>query len=415
MTRSIQAAAKPGWRRPHQVLLTLVALAALSACGGGEDTARVTTVASAGAISFASSIAGQTTAAAPEERKSRLAATAVNGVDANLLLDWAEFKFADLFPKARVKKYPLVYQGKTYSVREYLSGTVTRYLGVTEAGEIYGLGDFTNNALQSYGLLADWAAQVLVDRCGLNSTLCNNPAPAGPLNACTMPAAQFLAAGTRLNATFVVVGDTGSEIVTESIVEGAATFEGQAGTKVKSTSRTSGGAGLPGLPSISISTDTNTYFQAGTGGLTRTLGLDGTTLSGAIVINGQTISPGTTSAIKTVFNPVDINLEFTLAQGQTLTKYTTASNTVAGLTVTVIAGITYTFEAMETITVQGKSYATCRYLESAQDSIGGADTVWYIQGRGVPARTTSVSTSPQGGSQTITIELKSGSFNGQPL
>ena len=209
MTRSIQTAAKPGWRRPHHVLLTLVALAALSACGGGggEDTTRVTTVASAGAISFASSIAGQTMAAAAEERKTRLAATAVNGVDANLLLDWAEFKFADLFPKARVKKYPLVYQGKTYSVREYLSGTVTRYLGVTETGEVYGLGDFTNNNLQSYGLLADWAAQVLVDRCGVNATLCNNPAPAGPLNACTMPAAQFLAAGTRFNATFVVLGD----------------------------------------------------------------------------------------------------------------------------------------------------------------------------------------------------------------
>ncbi len=395
------------WRRVWALLA--VSAAALTACGGGSEDS--STASSQGAMAFASHMANQPAAqASGNDRKVRLAATNVNGVDGNLVLDWAEFKFAELFPRARVRKFPLVYLGNNYSVREYTVGNVVRYLGVTDQGEIYGLGDFTNNVLQQYGVIADWAAQVLADRCGVNATLCSNPPPAGPLNSCSMPASQYLSGGTRFNAVYVSTGATVAETTTESTVQGSGTFDGKTAVRVSGTSSTVSSAG--GL-SFSGTTNTNTWHQSGSGGLLLTLGLEGSTTSGGVVFNGVSIG-GSTTALRTVFNPADSNLEFTLPLGQSLTKYTSSTATVSGLTVTSISGVTHTYEANEDITVQGKTYSTCRYLQTEQDGVG-ATRVWYIRGKGAAARSVISVTTPQGATEVTTIELKSGSINGQPL
>jgi hypothetical protein len=390
--------------------LLAVSAAALTACGGGAEDSTIAS--SQGAMAFASSMANQPAARAlGNDRKVRLAATSVNGVDANLLMDWAEFKFAELLPKARVRKYQLEYLGKNYSVREYTVGNVVRYLGVTDLGEVYGLGDFTNDALQPYGVIADWAAQVLQDRCSVNATLCNNPPPAGPLNSCTMPASQYLSPGNRFNAVYTSSGTVVSETTTESTVEANGTFDGRTGVRVRSTS--SSNSTTQGF-TISVGTNIDSWHQAGNGGLLLTLGSEGSTTSGGVVFNGVTIG-GTTTPLRVVYNPADTNLQFTLGLGQSMTKYTTAVITTAGVPVPLISGINYTYEANEDITVLGRTYATCRYLETAQDGMGGTTRVWYIRGKGAPARTVSTATGPQGTTEVTTIDLKSGSINGQPL
>ena len=395
------------WRRVWALLA--ISAAALTACGGGGEDSSAT--ASQGAMAFASHMANQPAAqTSGNDRKVRLAAITVSGVDGNLVLDWAEFKFAELFPKARVRKFPRVYLGKNYSVREYTIGNVVRYLGVTDLGEIYGLGDFTNNVLQPFGVISDWAAQVLAERCSVNATLCSNPPPAGPLNSCTMPASQYLAAGTRFNAVYVSSGATVGETTTEATVQGSGTFDGK--TAVRVNGRSSTVSSIDGL-SFSGTTNTDTWHQSGNGGLLLTLGLEGSTTSGGIVLDGVTIG-GSTMALRTVFNPADSNLEFTLPLGQSLTKYSTSVSTIAGLTVTSISGVTHTYEANEDITVLGKTYATCRYLQKDQDDLSTTRT-WYIRGKGAAARTVISVNTPQGTTEVTTIDLKSGSINGQPL
>lgn len=99
------------------------------------------------------------------------AASVAPGIDADAVFDWAQWKYPSLFPKG-AQTTEIVFDGVGYSVRAYSTGN---HLGVTRQGEIYGLGPFTNQQLQSYGLLGAWAAQVQADRCGVYAERCTTP------------------------------------------------------------------------------------------------------------------------------------------------------------------------------------------------------------------------------------------------
>jgi len=92
------------------------------------------------------------------------AATAAAPVAADDLLDWAERTYPDLFPQGSVNR-SLAYQGSDWTVRSYDGSWGTRHLGVDANGGVAGLGDFTNQALQRFGTLADYAAQVTPGNC----------------------------------------------------------------------------------------------------------------------------------------------------------------------------------------------------------------------------------------------------------
>lgn len=132
-------------------MLTVAAL--MAACGGGGgDPAD-------GAVSFA----GRMRAASATAPTRAAAATTVT---AAMALDWAEYKFSDLFPKATAVRFPAIeYERVTYNARLYSGAWGDRYLGVTPNGRIFGLGDFTANSLQQFEDLPFWSAQIMADEC----------------------------------------------------------------------------------------------------------------------------------------------------------------------------------------------------------------------------------------------------------
>jgi cytochrome c peroxidase len=94
-------------------------------------------------------------------------------VGAEELMDWAQFRFPAFFPPGPVS-FPVPAGAVTFTVRAYPTGN---FLGVTQDGEVYGLGPFTGGQLLSLGFLSRWTAAVLADRCSVYPGRC--PAPSG--------------------------------------------------------------------------------------------------------------------------------------------------------------------------------------------------------------------------------------------
>lgn len=137
----------PNCLAPRLAPTALLLAALLAGCGGGAEppTAQA--------------------AAAPERRQALAEAAALVGPD--VIMEWAEFKFPTLFragPQTLARQgptsFPLSYLGTDYTVRAYPG---ERYLGITDAGQIYGLGDYTGGALTGFGNTGDYVAQMLAD------------------------------------------------------------------------------------------------------------------------------------------------------------------------------------------------------------------------------------------------------------
>ena len=145
-------------------LLAATIVTVLGACGGGDETG------SAGALKFASQMRAAN-ATGPTASAATLAA-----VTPNMTLDWAEYKFAELFPRAIAVKFDdVVYEGVHYTARLYAGPWGERYLGITPDGRVFGLGDFTNNQLQQFDDIAHWSPQILADQCSVYPGHCVGP------------------------------------------------------------------------------------------------------------------------------------------------------------------------------------------------------------------------------------------------
>ena len=369
-------------------LISLALAALLTACGGGDDGTE-------GAVKFAGQMRAASVAAPT------VAAAAATTVTADMTLDWAEYKFPELFPKAIALRFPNIeYGGVVYNARAYPGAWGMRYLGITPDGRIYGLGDFTGNALQQFNDIPYWAAQVLADRCSVYPGSCGGPV-AGPLNECTDPVAEALPTGFRTRLVYVHSGTLMGEQTTESVIDGPSTFEGQSAIKITST--TSGTGTFEG-ETVDMSTRVEAYQQLGADGVTKTLG--------ALV--QMTIGGFPFSSSKTVYAPPRENLEFHIAEKATGTITSSATTTTlvppGAPPVAVNYTETFTFQAKEPKTVLAGTFATCRYRTDGANA-STYDTTWYIVGKGIPALVEST----VNGVVTDRQELKSGTYNGTPL
>jgi len=385
------------------LLSTLSLTLLLTACGGGgEAEPLVQAQAPTPALELVARIQAQ---GQGPERKAR----AASSISASQVLDWAEFKFPTLFPKGP-SNIALEHLGVAYTVRAYGTGN---YLGITADGQIYGLGAFTDQQLLWLGGVADYAAQIEADRCGVYPDQCGNNGPLGSLNECTAPAAQLLSPGRRLVASYTT-RTSGSEPMSGEYtmdlrVEGSSSFEGQGVIKVRHTGQ--GRYTMDGQ-SASYQSDGASYEQIAEGGLIRTVGDESVT-------EMQTAMGLMKTTLRTVYTPGELNSEYTLRPGQSLTKTTTArttsSSSVGGMnpppqTSTSTTTQVYTYEARETVSVQGRSYDSCRYQETDPSLPGHVTKTWILVGHGIPVR--SVSTHAGG---TETVELKSAELNGSRL
>lgn len=364
--------------RPFALSLILSLL--LSACGGGQEPER-----------------------SPQRRPLALAS-----VGANEVLDWAEYRYAETFPKGPAS-FELDYQGVTYTVRAYPNGN---HLGITQDGGIYGLGPFTNGDLRGFGRVADYTAQVQADSCFVYPASCPNTNPSGALNECTMRSADALTLGNQFRLTYQIVSTGPNPASGETLIEGQVTqhvpFEGQSAVQITSSATintvSNGQSSLTTL-------QTKDYAQEAANGLTLVMGSESDSDVRTAQGNLRTVS-------KLVYLPPYLNNEFTLQPGQSLTR-TVGSR----LTSSVSAGgvplpstqvdqsrtETLSYEARESLNVQGRSYDTCRYRKTQANS-NEVTLSWYLVGKGIP-----VQTRVESGQQVETTELKSGTYNGQPL
>ncbi len=332
----------------------------------------------------------------------RQRALAVQGsIDATMLFNWIETVFPALFPKGP-QNQPLTAGGVTYTLR-YYPPPANNYAGVGSDGNVYGLGAFTNNQIKNFGPLQGFA-------CDVAPNLCVDPPPQGALNECADPAASTLATGFNVKLVYVESGVNSGEWSIDSTVIGPATFEGLSAIQVNSVFLSSNT--VDGF-AVTTTITNRAFHQPGSGGLVKTFGnLTDSDTSGIVV--GGTPFPGTVSKTKSVYNPPIENIEFTLQPGQSLTKTITSTTTtlvpVGTPAENTTSSVVHAFEAKEMITVLGKSYNTCRYrvTSSPSDSVGFFS--WLIVGKGIAAKT---QVTIYG--QTHITELKSGSYNGQPL
>ena len=367
--------------------VSLFVIVMIGACGGGSDV-------------------GSRASAQREQAQ----ALTVGSVGAKELFDWAQYKYPSLFANGP-QNQPFSYLGTNYTIRAYPNGN---YLGVTTSGDVYGLGPFNNNMLTKYGTLAGFAGAVVADECLVTPTAagCANPPPSGPLNQCVDPIAANPPAGFRLHLVYDLSGIATGEQVSDSVVDGTASFEGQNATQT--TTNSSFSILVPGLTTPNITTTkAKEYTQPSTTtpGLFKTLGsIDEDTMA-SLTVGGVTV-PGTTTISKTVYTPPYENLEYTLQVGQSITfndtHVITGIQPVSAPTTSSIRS-TYTFEAVETITVLGRSYNTCRYRISETGS--EFLLTWLIVGKGVPAKLQSGTAS-----DFTLLQLKPGStYNGAAL
>ena len=370
--------------------VSLSVIAMLGACGGGGN--------------------GSDVASSTSAKREQAQALTVGSVGAKELFDWAQFKYPSLFANGP-QNQPFSYLGTNYTIRVYPNGN---YLGLTTAGDVYGIGPFNNNVLTKYGTLAGFAGAVVADECLVTPTAagCTNPTPAGPLNQCIDPVSANPPAGFRLHLVYDLSGSVTGEQVSDSVVDGSAAFEGQNATQTTTTSSSS--ISIPSLPTPTTTTSKiKSYTQPSTttSGLFKTLGVLAEATSGSITFGGITV-PGTTTSSKSVYTPPYENLEYTLQVGQSITVTSTQVTTgIQPVTAPLTSSYrqTHTFEAVETITVLGRSYNTCRYRVSDN----GTDfvTSWAIVGKGVAAKTQSGT-----GSNITLLQLKPGStYNGAAL
>ncbi|WP_395702220.1 hypothetical protein [Aquabacterium sp.] len=355
--------------------LSLLAAAVLLACG--DDPSR------GAGEKFVAAIRNVDAQARPLAPGAAAAAATSSSITNDQVFAWAQLTYPELFPGVPAPFSGIVYQGKTFTGQGYANGN---YLAVAN-GEAWGLGPFTNQVLTNFGKVQNYAELVcaLID-CGRS----------GPANACTMPQNEALLAGSRLVTTYVrntfVPAASTDEFTGTVVVDGPSTFQGQAVVMMTSTTA---------IGSTPVAGSVKTYLQAGNGGLVRTLGTD-------------TSTSGSGPTTRVVFDPALQNSEFTLQPGQALTKTASMSTTQLNPTLPAVASTrstTYRFEARESVTVQGRSYDTCRYREVP---VGGATvtTRWNIVGSGIPAR---IETRDAASVLQQRVELKSGTMNGAPL
>ncbi len=389
----------------HALSLAVVALVA--ACGGDESP-RSAGQAFADALSPNIASSDRLRALAAGTGGGTTAGAASVAITDAQLFQGAEALFPDLFPSPQTAESitNLAYDNKIFQVKLYRSGN---YLGVGNDGNVYGLGPYTNGVLVKFDAKQAYADLVCSKiNCGTSTG-----GGGGSLNECAGPSLSTLATGFKTRSVFLYSGLISGEQTVETELKGSTTFEGQTATETLAT--TKGSNTIQGF-TVPITTTSKVYTQAGSNGLTKTIGALVDAVTGGFNVGGFT-TPDTTISSKVVYNPPIENTEFTLQLGQSLTKTEATSTTIVSSSLgvpapgTVTTGTdttTWTFEAKESITVPAGTYSTCRYsATSAGNTLG---KTWFIVGKGMLAKSETVTTEG-----TQKIELKSGTFGGAPL
>lgn len=280
---------------------------------------------------------------------------------AERLFRWAENRYPSLFEANRPTQ-SLTVEGRTYVLRFYPSSN--NYLAVSD-GTAYALGPLTGGQVQSYGRAADIACTV--ERVNCAPSLGTVPVAASPRNSCTEAAPDTLVAGAVASWSYLYSGAASGRVTITAVVDGEVAFQGWTAFKVTGT--TTGKVVASNGTDIPVTARISTYQVTQPDGTVLTLGEDSerTVVEAPTCTRTQCTGGGAliNRVTQTIYPQGVPDTEFRLAVGQRLSKVVPMRLTQ--LAPTAIAAVdstrveTHAFEALETLTVRGRRYDTCRY------------------------------------------------------
>ncbi len=183
-----------------------------------------------------------------------------------------------------------------------------------------------------------------------------------------------LEVGSSYQVRMTQEGFPDATVTIESIVAPAVPFAGKPLTRqiVSWTSVFPGGS--RSLIDRQVSTS---YVERAERGLVRELGRD----------HEQSGDFGSGRSVRTVFDPAIVDASFTLARGQSLTRTTRGLVTTTGSTATPSPFEqvdTVRFEDRVSLTINGKTYDTCRFAVAQEGEVSSRS--WHHVGTGIPIR-----------------------------
>ncbi len=176
-------------------LAPALATCLLVACGGGSDTTDTSAPASVAQLQM------------PAKEQTTEKAQQLSTLGSIELFDWAQIKYPSLLAGS-FTDFPLEYQGISFSVRSIPSKNA--YLGLSANGEVFALAPFTNNALQSFGPLSGFRAQIEADLCAAAHPSCATSSPAPLASSNFSSVATQTAAALRVSSS---IGRTFSNLL----------------------------------------------------------------------------------------------------------------------------------------------------------------------------------------------------------
>jgi len=388
----------------HSLMASFAAALLLVACGGGTVVGDGSPLLQFNASSPSSSVL------ASSAKPVQMATTPT--VSAAELFDWAETNYPQFFPTHQSNQAFDIYTFRYYP-------STGNYVGLTNAGIVVGLGSYTGGEIVQFGALGNFACSVKPNDPACTGGGGGGTTTAGDLNECTDANSGALTTGYTSHIVFTYSGIITGEQTVDTVVNGAATFEGQNAVKVTATTTGTNSVVTNGLTVTTPIDTVNKIYMQVVGTTKPALTLGDESVANVTVSVPFVGSMTTSTALKVVYNPAYQDATFTLALGETKTQSINQTTTTTITTPFGGAGqasttsgtfsTTVKYAAKETISVQGKSYNTCKY-ETSDPAGGSGSTTWYIQGKGIPVKTQTVTT---GGTQTV--EMKSGTVNGVAL
>lgn len=369
-------------------LIALAAAAILAGCGGGADEQQTTAATPAAAMAQVRTAL----AAAPK------VGAAVSANDAaEQLMNFAETSiYASFFPGHPETQSFAPFRYRAYSNGVLLGVVVTAGMGYTLDG-VYVMGGPFGDSPQYVGQLTSFITPT-------------EPGTGGPNNGC-YDLGLLETTGTHIEVSMLHSGDTTGTQNLDWVVNGSKAFEGQ--SAIEAVIKTTGTLTVEGQSSA-LDLEAKSYSK-------RTGDAEVTEYGGETTTKASVGGFQMTTVAKSVYNPPAVDKHYGLAVGQSLTQTSTATttSTTTGLpgvpstptTTTDTTTETITFVARESLTVQGKTYNTCKFTTTFAGVPNVSNTMWVIDGKGIPVKMTTT----DGATITSTQEATSVKLNGQAL
>lgn len=278
-------------------------------------------------------------------------------------MTWLERRFPQLFSNGSAL-LDIDHEGASYVVRHYPGSDI--YIAVSD-GTLYALGAFTGHQVQAFG--PAWLVSCTIDGVNCPANVAVDPVVAKPRNACAPSTSPK--PGDLSVAIYRYSGDVSGRVTFTSEVGAATLLQGQTVLPIEVTTE---GSLSNGLQTVAVQDWVISYERSDAKGTTWRLGqLQESTTTSA---TGARV----TTTTQHVYNPALPDSEFTMQPGDYLVKSSSRTSTqiepIAVPAKTSPYTETFSFRALETITVLGRSYETCRY------DTDGSWTRWLQVGTG---------------------------------